>query len=163
MCSGSRVGSSLNGPSSSLPLWSGDSWVSFTELSDGWHDHGKTPFNPPHCLQLEKQTEWWTGKKGMVLFFVICMILKLQESNSLWLQRFNHYCLFSEHEINYRKEERKKNWVRQACVCVFERSSLCCLVYALSSHTIFYTVLFMLPWAKRSNVIINYCGNRYNT
>ncbi len=57
-------------PSSSLPLWSGDSWVSFTELSDGWHDHGKTPLNPPHCLQLEKQTERGTEKKEWSYFLL---------------------------------------------------------------------------------------------
>lgn len=80
-------------PSSSLPLWSGDSWVSFTELSDGWHDHGKTPFNPPHCLQLEKQTERGTEKKEWSYFLLFVWFWNSRRV-TVWLQRFNHYCLF---------------------------------------------------------------------
>ncbi len=117
MCSGSRVGSSLNGPLLiSTPLiWR---LMGFLHWALRWVTWPRKDPLQPSTLPPVRETDRMV--KGMVLFFVICMILKLQESNSLWLQRFNHYCLFSEHEINYRKEERKKNWVRQACVCVWE-------------------------------------------
>lgn len=109
-------------PFSSLLLWSGDSWVSFTKLSDGWHDHGKTPLNPPYCLQLEKQTERGSEKKKTWSYFLLFVWFwnsrRVTVSGSS-VSTTTVY--FSEHEINYRKEERKKNWVRQACVYVCER------------------------------------------
>lgn len=94
MCSGGRVGSLLNGPLLiSTPLiWRLMGLLHWALRWVTWPR--KDPLQPSTLPPVREIDRTGNGKKGMVLFFVICMILKLQESNSLWLQRFNHYCLF---------------------------------------------------------------------
>lgn len=123
-------------------LWSEDLWVSFTELSDGWHDHGKTPFNPPHCLQLEKQTERGSEKKDWSYFLLFVWFWNSRRVTVSGSSASTTTVYFSEHEINYRKEERKKNWVRQACVCVWEIETVSVLFGLLSSYHFFLMLYY---------------------
>lgn len=126
-------------PSSSQPLWSGDSWVSFACISGS--QMGDTTMErppsiipvPPYRLQLANRQNWYR-KKELALFFVICLILKLQERNPLWLQCVNHYCLFFR-AWNELQKGRQSEW---ESVLERERLMLCCLVYDHYSSTFFF-------------------------
>ncbi len=155
MCSGSRVGSSLNGPLLiSTPLiWRLMGFLHWALRWVTWPR--KDPLQPSTLPPVRETDRMVNGEKrnGFIFLLYVWFWNSRRVTVSGSSASTTTVCFQSMKLTTERKRGRKTEWDRH--VYVFERSSLCCLVYAPSTHTIFYDVLFMLPWAKRSNVIIN--------